>query len=97
VFVNGAMQDALVEGVDAFPLGAIGVRELYEDDLFTPRAINLTVKLTEDDGDGVGWLWVEVTGLARGGLVSVEEPAAPRCVGCHAVAVDHVQSTWPLR
>ena len=95
VFVSASLAGSLAVGADTHPLEVIAVRELYEDDLFTPRAINVTVKLGGEEG--AQWLWYELTELTPGASPSVFERAAPGCLACHAGAVDRVMSDWPLR
>lgn len=100
VYLSGALARSLEAGARRHPVGAIGVREIYEEDFMTLKAVNVLVKMDEGDApDGTSWLWVELVDLGPGGEPSVEEPGAARCVACHAASggADFIQSGWPLR
>ncbi len=95
VFVNQTLADSLAQGATSHPVGAVGIRELYQEDLFTRRATNLLIKLEKGEGPET-WLWLELRDFSPGAALSVEEPAPPGCVPCHSDSVDFIQSTWPL-
>ncbi len=96
VYVSDVLANSLVADAAVHPVGTVAVRELYTDDLTTLQAINVTVKRHEDDGDRSGWLFIEFTDLALGGIPSVFEHDAPGCVACHGRNADIVESAWPL-
>jgi hypothetical protein len=92
VFVDASLQGALGRG-EPYPVGAVAVRELFEDDLFTPRATNVLVKVSPGMGADT-WRWFELP--AAGGAWTVDARAAQACAGCHASAADALLTDSPL-
>ncbi len=82
VYWNDAFFDALVDGTTP-PADAMAVRELYHDDLLTPKATNIVIRLRPDGGDGSGMMWGEITDFSEQGDFSVLAPAATGCMACH--------------
>ncbi len=98
VFLNPTLATSLENRAADHPVGSIGVRELYQDDLTTPRAFNLLLKQDAPlSQGGPRWIWYELVELNPGGLPSIHSPDAPRCIECHSTATDFIHSAWPLR
>lgn len=93
VLFNPLLAASWAAGGGRHPLGAAAVRELYEDDLATPRGFALMIKVAEGDVDR-GWFWYEVFGQADDddARPTVSQIGAPGCVGCHAGGVDGVMA-----
>lgn len=90
VFFNEALARSMAAGTGEHPIGAAGVRELYESDLTTLRGFALMIKTGPSGQDGQGWFWLEMFGTAPGTRPLVAEHGSRGCVGCHATGVDFV-------
>ncbi len=90
VFFNAALAGSMVAGTGEHPIGAAGVRELYEPDLTTLRGFALMIKTGPSGQDGAGWFWVEMFGTDADARPLVAEAGARGCVGCHTAGIDFV-------
>ncbi len=96
IYVNDILAASLARGASVHPVGSIGIREVYYDDLMTLRGVNLTIKL-EDGESATNWLFVELYNLNPRGEPTVYERGAAVCMACHGNAPDFVRSSWPLQ
>ncbi len=93
VFLNASLERSIAEGARVHPVGAIAVRELYDLDLTSPRAINVLVKVSPEAGAG-SWRWIE---RSSPDALSLDALGAPECVGCHTGPEDVILTDSPLR
>jgi hypothetical protein len=91
VFWSPQLHRSLEMGASSHPVGSAAVRELYEDDLVTPRGWSTMVKLA-DRGDPDDWLFFEVFSSNASVKPAIAARGAPGCLGCHDDAPDHIHS-----
>lgn len=92
VFFNKKLAASMAAGASEHPIGAAGVRELYESDLSTLRGFALMIKTGPSGQAGEGWYWFEMFGTTAETRPLVAEHGSRGCVGCHAAGVDFVHA-----
>jgi len=96
IYVNDLLAASLTSGDSEHPVGAMSVRELYEDDLLTPHGFAVAIKTRSGFEPADNWFWLEVFGLEADSQPIIAEHAAPGCMDCHSEGRDFIRSTWPL-
>lgn len=91
VYWSPELHHSLAQGARSHPVGSAAVRELYEDDLRTPRGWSTMVKLA-DRGHADDWLFFEVFSSNATVKPAIAARGAPGCLGCHEDAPDYIHS-----